>query len=85
MRRSTGMTEPCPRCPPFVVRCGHLGEEMVRLEQVMEGDGSLFAIVGPDRMSIRWGFGMLLVHDRAEADAEFERREEVLLHGPVLS
>ncbi len=78
------MTEPCPRCPPFVVRCGHLGEadgsqaSWLRIhEKPHETQITLYQVV--------WGLpggGLWLgVHHatRAEADAEFERREEALL------
>ncbi len=71
--------EPCTRCPEFVVRCGHLEEDVVYIADA--GYGS-FTVVGP------WGAGLpgypispyfAARPTRAEADAEFERREEALL------
>ncbi len=72
------MNEPCTRCPPLpspVVRCGHLGEawalirDSVALPRLAvsshdEGHVSCWTTWHPTR---------------AEADAEFERREEALL------
>ncbi len=66
------MNEPCTRCPSFVARCGHLEDTVIRMShqarwwlvwQITEG------AVGYSRDSAT----------RAEADAEFERREEALL------
>ncbi len=63
--------EPCPRCPPFVVRCGHLGEELVLL-MYWNSDGHF--VTEPRALS------EVSQHPtRAEADAEFGRREEALL------
>lgn len=69
-------TEPCPRCPPFVVRCGHLGERALsvwRGDNATPGGATIFVVVNNFDDSSR------LFFTRAEADEEFERREEALL------
>ena len=72
------MTEPCPVCPPFVVRCGHLGDVVI----------SVWYTLGPagDDFNVEWwnerekrGIVSRRFVTRAEADAEFDRREEALL------
>ena len=68
------MTEPCPRCPAFVVRCGHLGERWVRIDKGLIG--RYFAV----SLDVNEGFQRSgPACTRAEADAEFDRREEALL------
>ena len=77
------MTEPCHRCPPFVVRCGHLpcgelGSVVLLMWDMKFGEPPYFKVSGPigygcpDRAST-------VCPTRAEADAEFDRREEALL------
>ncbi len=73
------MTEPCPRCPEFVVRCGHLGEGYVTISRTRTDEGWRFQVVSKPGLlegSLMHGSGH---PTRAEADAEFERREEALL------
>ncbi len=68
-----GTNEPCPRCPEFVVRCGHLGEWDWLLMWPSTEHGGFFVAKVPGFGSAAWR------PTRAEADAEFERREEALL------
>ncbi len=73
------MTEPCPRCPPFVVRCGHLGEWAIRIAYYPSWEG-WFGVAGPEKSAEPAMMDELVVISaRAEADAEFDRREEALL------
>lgn len=65
------MIEPCPRCPEFVMRCRHLRERFVNMSHSVEGGEDYFYVGehGP------WA----VLRTRAEADAEFERREAALV------
>ena len=67
--------EPCPRCPPFVVRCGHLGEGFLKINSW--GAGGWYSVESWYEGENHWDANSWLT--RAEADAEFERREEALL------
>ncbi len=68
------MTEPCPRCPPFVVRCRH--EPRVIIEK-RRGVRDFYCIMSPLPPCS-------FAATRAEADAEFERREGELLGSSAL-
>ena len=71
------MTEPCPACPEFVVRCGHLGEDRVTIYHGRSSGKFLVAVhlsADPYVSSLSPFYPT-----RAEADAEFDRREEALL------
>ncbi len=66
------MNEPCTRCPPFVARCGHLEDTVIRMSHqarwwLVWQKSASDVDYSPDSAT------------RAEADAEFERREEALL------
>ena len=78
--------EPCLRCPPFVVRCGHLGEvSLIMIGQegasLENGTGLLaHSVHGPSAGAAgEKCTGCATTLTRAEADAEFARREEALL------
>jgi hypothetical protein len=72
------MTEPCTRCPPFVVRCGHLGEDAPL--QLLDFDtGRDCASEAKYYLVTTRFFSSPTFRSRAEADAEFERMEEALL------
>jgi hypothetical protein len=68
-----GAVRECTVCPEFVVRCGHLGERrrLFVWKSFMEGG---FFIVSSSGAAWR--------PTRAEADAEFARREAELLEPP---
>ncbi len=72
------MSEPCPRCPPFVVRCGHLGEDepvqILALPTPHVPPHEFYVVTATEQFP-----QSPLLGTRAEADAEFERREEALL------
>ena len=88
------MTEPCTRCPPFVVRCGHLGEDLAWVidrrkcppphttsgpyEVAGMGFTTACNMEGHEHISIMSANVMRFL-TRAEADEEFTRREEALL------
>ena len=60
----------CNRCPEVGVRCGHLGEDVIL---IVSEKIDWFTIRGPRE-------GLVTArNNRAEADVEFERREEALL------
>ena len=63
------MNEPCPRCPPFVIRCDHQGELALRVELFNGGATYVVAWHGGGVLNASAAFPT-----RAEADAEFERR-----------
>ena len=67
------MTEACPRCPSFVERCaGHGSFELVWLSKSVTHRGYIVT----DSSEAGRAESFLT---RAEADAEFDAREEALL------
>ena len=71
--------EPCPRCPPFVVRCGQ--RHTLQLMDFATGrtchpDAKYYLV------TTAGAFRESSFPTRAEADAEFDRREETLARPP---
>ena len=66
-------TEPCARCPWYKERCVHYDGRYVNMSHSIEGGEDYFYVGGDD--SPPW----VVLRTRAEADAEFDRREEALL------
>ena len=79
------MTEPCPRCPGFVVRCRHRGKGLVRV--IRQANAAVprwkVAMERYDWIAPLYYVSGLFA-TRALADAEFERREGELLGSSAL-